>query len=101
MCPQVGTHAHVTNWGEVQGEDKLVAACNGSGCTQKRMLTHATEEMHYSRDVWVNTLELEEGQAMFRVQNSFTMKKGVLYVNTMPKGETKGLLAFVVPSTHQ
>ena len=29
------------------------------------------------------------------------MKKGMLYVNTMPKGETKGLLAFVVPSTHQ
>ena len=25
------------------------------------------------------------------------MKNGVLYVNTMPKGETEGLLAFVVP----
>ena len=29
------------------------------------------------------------------------MKKGMLYVNTMPKGETEGLLAFVVPSAHQ
>ena len=25
------------------------------------------------------------------------MKNGVLYVNTTPKGETEGLLAFVVP----
>ena len=29
------------------------------------------------------------------------MKKGMLYVNTMPKGETEGLLAFVVPSAHR
>ena len=29
------------------------------------------------------------------------MKKGMLYVHTMPKGETKGLLAFVVPSKHR
>ena len=28
------------------------------------------------------------------------MKKGVLYVNTMPKGKTEGLLAFVVPAVH-
>ena len=43
----------------------------------------------------------EEGMALFHVRNSFTMKKGILYVNTMPKGETEGLLAFVDPSTHQ
>ena len=29
------------------------------------------------------------------------MKKRMLYVNTTPKGKTEGLLAFVVPSTHQ
>ena len=28
------------------------------------------------------------------------MKKGMLYVNIMPKGKTEGLLAFVVPSAH-
>ena len=45
--------------------------------------------------------DLEEGRAMFCVRNSFTMKKGVLYVNTMPKGETERLLAFIVIFTHQ
>ena len=43
----------------------------------------------------------EEGKALFRIRNSFTMKKGMLYVNTTPKGETEGLLAFVVPSAHR
>ena len=43
----------------------------------------------------------EEGKALFRIKNSFTMKKEMLYVNTKPKGKTKGLLAFVVPSTHR
>ena len=41
-----------------------------------------------------------EGKALFRARNSFIMKKGMLYVNIMPKGETEGLLAFVVPSAH-
>ena len=43
----------------------------------------------------------EEGQALFCVRNCFTMKNGMLYVNTMPTGKTEGLLTFVVPSTHQ
>ena len=43
----------------------------------------------------------EEGKALFHVRNSFSMKKGMLYVDIMPKGEIEGLLAFVVPSTHQ
>ena len=37
---------------------------------------------------------------MFHMRNSFTMKNGVLYVNIIPKGETEGLLAFVVPNAH-
>ena len=42
----------------------------------------------------------EEGKVLFRVRNSFTVKKGMLYVNITPKGKTEGLLAFVVPSAH-
>ena len=43
----------------------------------------------------------EEGKALFHVRNSLTLKKGMLHVNIMPKGETEGLLAFMVPSAHQ
>ena len=40
----------------------------------------------------------EEGKALFHIRNSLTTKKGLLCLNIMPKGETEGLLAFVVPS---
>ena len=43
----------------------------------------------------------EEGKALYRVRNNLTMKKGLMYMNIMPKGETEGLLDFVVPSTHR
>ena len=43
----------------------------------------------------------EEGKALFRVKNNLTIKKGMLYVNIMPKGKTEGFLAFVVPSAHK
>ena len=43
----------------------------------------------------------EEGKALFRVGNNLTIRKGLMYVNIMPKGETEGLLAFVVPSAHR
>ena len=43
----------------------------------------------------------EEGKVLFHARNNFIMKKGMLYVNITPKGETEGLLAFMVPSAHQ
>ena len=43
----------------------------------------------------------KEGKVLFHVRNNFTMRKGLLYVNIMPRGETEGLLAFVVPSAHR
>ena len=42
----------------------------------------------------------EEGKVLFHARNNFIMKKGMLYVNIMPKGKTEGLLAFMVPSAH-
>ena len=43
----------------------------------------------------------EEGKALFHVRNNLTMRKGLMYVNITPKGETEGLLAFVVPFAHR
>ena len=89
---------HMTNWVEVQGEDVLLAAC------QKWMGTRKDVPLQ-NRDALLRTCmgehsDSEDGKALFHIRNSFTMKKGILYVNTMPKGKTEGLLAFVVPSTH-
>ena len=43
----------------------------------------------------------EEGKVLFHVRNSLVIKKGMLYVNIMPKGKTEGLVDFVVLSAHQ
>ena len=95
-CALKLTSMHVTNWAEAQGEDVLLAAC------QKWMSTRKDVSLQ-KRDALLRTCmgkhsDSEEGKALFRV--SLTMKKGMLYVNTMPKGETEGLLAFVIPSAH-
>ena len=41
--------------------------------------------------------EMEEGYALFHIQNSLVLNKGLMYVSTTPKGEAEGILAFVVP----
>ena len=90
---------HVTNWAEAQGEDVLLAAC------QKWMSTRKDVPLQ-KRDTLLRTCmskhsDSEEGKVLFCIRKSFTtMKKGMLYVNIMPKGETEGLLAFVVTSIH-
>ena len=33
----------------------------------------------------------------FRICNSLVLSKGLMYINTTPKGETEGVLAFVIP----
>ena len=33
----------------------------------------------------------------FHICNSLILNKGLMYINTTPKGETEGVLAFVVP----
>ena len=90
---------HMTNSEEAQGEDMLLAACCKWMSTKKDIPPQG-------RDALLKTCmgehsDSEEGKALFHVRNSFTMKKGMLYVNITPKGETEGLLAFVVPSAHQ
>ena len=41
--------------------------------------------------------ETEQGKMLFRICNSLVLNKGLMYVNTTLKGETKGVLAFIVP----
>ena len=41
--------------------------------------------------------EMEQGKVFFHIHNSLILNKGLMYVNTTPKGETEGVLAFIVP----
>ena len=40
---------------------------------------------------------MEQGKTLFRIYNSLILNKGLMYVSTTLKGETGGVLAFVVP----
>ena len=101
---EVQTHAlrlapmHMTNWEEAQSKDMLLAACHKWMSTKKNVTPQ-------KRDALLKTCmgehsNSEGGKALFHVRNNLTIKKGIFYVNIMPK-ETEGLLAFVVHSTHR
>ena len=45
------------------------------------------------------SMDTEEGHALFHMHNSLTMSKRLLYFSTTPKGELEGVLAFLVPSS--
>ena len=82
---------HVTNWEEAQGQDVLLAACHKWMNTKKDITPQ-------KRDALLKTcmdehLDSEEGKALFHIRNNLTIKKGMLYVNIMPKGETEALLS--------
>ena len=40
----------------------------------------------------------EQGKMFFRIHNSLILNKGLMYINMTPKGETEGMLAFVIPT---
>ena len=90
---------HITNWEEVQCEDALLAACHKWLSKKKSVIPQKSDAL--LKECMGEHLTCEEGKALFHVRNSLTLRKGLMYVNIMPKGETEGLLAFIVPSAHR
>ena len=89
----------VTDWEEAQREDALLAACC-KWLSKKRSIIPQKRDALLKECMSEHSTS-EEGKALFRVRNSLTLWKGLMYMNIMPKGETEGLLAFVVPSAHR
>ena len=74
---------HMTNWEEAQCEDVLLAACCKWMSTKKSVTPQR-------RDALLKTCmgehsNSEEGKALFHVRSNLTIRKGLLYVNIMPK----------------
>ena len=86
---------HIVDWEEAQEADAALAACH--------------KWLYLSRDMpllkWDAILkeclgaeaETEQGKMFFRIHNSLILNKGLMYMSTTPKGETEGVLTFVVP----
>ena len=90
---------HVTDWEEAQREDALLAAC----CKWLRMKKNVIPQKRDAllKECMREHSTSEEGKALYHIRNNLTMRKGLMYVKIMPKGETKGLLAFIVPPAHR
>ena len=86
---------HIVDWAEAQEADAALAAC--------------CKWLHLRRDTlppkWdallkkclVMEAETEQGKMLFRICNSLILNKGLMYMSTTLKGETEGVLTFVVP----
>ena len=86
---------HIIDWEEAQEADVALAAC--------------CKWLHLRKDTllpWRDTFlkeclraeaEMEQGKMFFHICNSLVLNKGLMYVSTTLKGETEGVLAFVIP----
>ena len=82
---------HVTDWAEAQKEDPtLSAVLNWLKAQKKTDLKALLAEHAYS----------EEGRLILHNWQNFTVHQGALYLHSIPKGEIKDLLFFMVPKAH-
>ena len=86
---------HIIDWEEAQEADATLAAC--------------CKWLYLRKDMplpWHDTLlkeclraevEMEQGKMFFHICNSLILSKGLMYMSTTLKGETEGVLAFIIP----
>ena len=86
---------HIIDWGEAQEADATLAACCKWLCLRKDMLLPQWDTL--LKECLGVEAEMEQGKMFFRIHNSLVLSKGLMYVNTTPKGETEGVMAFVIP----
>ena len=94
VCVATGcTHVamHVTNWAEAQREDLMLNAVLDWLKAQKQTDLKVLLAEHASS---------EEGKLIIWNWQNFVIHQGTLYLCSIPKGETKDLLLFVVPKAH-
>ena len=86
---------HIVDWEEAQEANAALAACH--------------KWLHLRKDMplpWPDTFlkeclraeaEMEQGKMFFCIRNSLILNKGLMYGSTTQKGETEGVLTFVIP----
>ena len=87
---------HIVDLREAQEVDAALATCRKWLCLRKDTLLP-----------WRNTFlkeclgvkaEMEQGNMFFPIRNSLVLNKGLMYMSVTPKGETEGVLAFIIPA---
>ena len=87
---------HVVDWEQAQETDGALVACHKWLRLRKGMPPSRQDTL--LKECLGAEAETEQGKMFFRIHNSLVLNKGLMYVNTTPKGETEGVLAFVIPA---
>ena len=86
---------HIVDWAEAQEADATLAACCKWLCLRRDMLLPKRDAL--LKKCLRMEAETEQGKTLFHIHNGLVLNKGLMYVSTTPKGETEGVLTFVVP----
>ena len=86
---------HIVDWEEAQEADAALATCCKWLHLRKDMLFPWQDT--FLKEYLRAEAETEQGKKFFHICNSLVLNKGLMYVSTTPKGETEGVLAFVIP----
>ena len=86
---------HIVGWEQAQEADVTLAACHKWLHLRKGMLPSRRDTL--LEECLGAEAETEHGKIFFHICNSLVLNKGLMYINTHPKGETEGVLAFIIP----
>ena len=84
----------IVDWAEAQEMDAVLAACCKWLCIRKD--TPLPKQDALLKKCLGTEAETEQGKMLFHIHNSLILNKGLMYMSTTPKGETEGVLTFVV-----
>ena len=90
---------HIVDWEQAQEVDVTLVACHKSLRFRKGMSPSRWDTL--LKECLGAEAKTEQGKMFFHICNSLVLNKGLMYVNTTPKGETKGVLAFVIPAAQR
>ena len=86
---------HIVDWEQAQEADVALARCHKWLHLRKGMPPPRRDTL--LKECLGAEAETEQGKMFFHIHNSLTLNKGLMYVNMTPKGETEGVLVFVIP----
>ena len=86
---------HIVDWEQAQEADVALAGCCKWPHLRKGMLPPRQDTL--LKECLGADAKMEQGKMFFRICNSLVLNKGLMYVSMTLKGETEGVLAFVVP----
>ena len=86
---------HIVDWEQAQEADVALVACLKWLHLRKGMPPSRRDTL--LKECLGAEAGTEQGKMFFCIRNSLVLNKGLMYINMTPKGETEGVLAFVIP----